>query len=182
MRASSAWHPTASSAPAAKPESLVVLAAVALLAGASWRLRLIKPQSGPRGTRDEPRPHRPHASAPTTAPPKAYPASPHSPSTTMEGPYALHVGEHLPSCSPAPTGRSSRAPIRPCSIPMDNPSSAPQIGGCVPGQGCGTVTADFTASSTGTVDRHRHPPHHLGGSTGPAPPPTAACQVTVTVS
>jgi hypothetical protein len=35
--------------------------------------------------------------------------------------------------------------------PNGQPIVAPQIRGCVPGQGCGTVTTDFTASTTGTA-------------------------------
>jgi hypothetical protein len=63
----------------------------------------------------------------------------------------LHVGEHLRVVL-ASTYWTFQPSSNPTVLHLDqDPLIAPRISGCVPGQGCGTVTADFTADATGTA-------------------------------
>ena len=87
----------------------------------------------------------------TTAAPSAAPGTTtlteHDNGTTV----ALRVGERLRVVL-ASTYWTFPPSSNPTVLhPDGQPTVSPQIRGCVPGQGCGTVTADFTASSTGTA-------------------------------
>ena len=107
--------------------------------------------SNPKAARHAPATAAPSSTNPAASPPSAPPSTTTLTEHDNGRTVALHVGEHLRVVL-ASTYWTFQPSSDPTVLhPDGQPIISPQIGGCVPGQGCGTVTADFTASSTGTA-------------------------------
>ena len=127
---------------------LTALAATALLTTA---LLTACGSSTPKAARHASTTAAPSSTSPGVSPPSAPPSTTTLTEHDNGRTVALHVRDHLRVVL-ASTYWTFQPSSNPTVLQPDGqPIVAPQIRGCVPGQGCGTVTADFTANSTGTA-------------------------------
>jgi hypothetical protein len=92
----------------------------------------------------------------------------------------LHVGDRLEVVLSSTYWTFAPSSEPTVLAPDGQPVVTPQIRGCVPGQGCGTVTANFTADTKGTAQLAAT--RTTCGEALPCTPADSHYEVTITVT